>query len=125
MKIFTRVEVKAILSEYQEDTNPVALLIKEHGYNVLNVTTPKKHFTKLSDLFSAYKEFTAEIRVGTLSRQNFKSDLLALKGVKEFKHNNVSCFNLSNSYEEPKTYREILSELEESGNLDDFQEELF
>jgi len=111
--IFKSREVKAILSEYQEDTNPVALLIKEHGYNVLSVDTPKKHFIKLSDLFNEYKEFTAEIRVGTLSRQNFKSDLLALKGVKEFKHNNVSCFNLSSVFEELSNSNEIKVEFEE------------
>ena len=115
--IYKSREVKAILSEYQEDTNPVALLIKEHGYNVLSVTTPKKHFAKLSDLFNAYKEFTSEIRVGTLSRQNFKSDLLALKGVIEFKHNNVSCFNLSNIHEDKKQASEILRDLEKNGNL--------
>lgn len=115
--IYKSREVRAVLNEYQEDTNPVALLIKEHGYNILNENTPKKNFTKLSDLFNDYKEFTAEIRVGTLSRQNFKSDLLALKGVKEFKHNNVACFNLSNTFEEQKNHKEVIQKLEKSGNL--------
>jgi putative DNA primase/helicase len=122
--IYKSREVKSILAEYQESTNPVALLIKEHGYSVLNENTPKKNFTKLSDLFNVYKEFTTEIRVGTLSRQNFKSDLLALKGVNEFKHNNVSCFNLSNTYEDekPSTYKEILEQNKD--NLNDAQREV-
>jgi len=115
--IYKSSEVKALLAEYQESTNPVALLLKEHGYSVLNENTPKKHFATLSRLFDEYKDFTAEIRVGTLSRQNFKSDLIALKGVKEFKHNNVSCFNLSNTYEEPKKAEQILKDLDKEGNL--------
>jgi len=114
--IYKSREVKAILSEYQEDTNPVALLIKEYGYHTIDKNSPKKHFTKLSELFTEYKEFTAEIRVGTLSRQNFKSDLLALDGVMEAKRDNVVCFNVSKDFSN-KSSKEIIEDLNKSGCL--------
>jgi hypothetical protein len=97
-RIFKSDETKELMSDYQENTNPVALLIKENGYHILSENIPKKNFVKLSVIYNEYKDFANEIRVGTLSRQNFKSDMLAIKGVKEFKYHNVSCFNLSTAF---------------------------
>jgi len=108
--IYISREVKALLKDYHEETNPVALLIKEHDYNLLSEKTSKKHFATLRNLYTEYKDFVTEIGVGKLSRTNFKNDLLSIKGVREYKYNNKICFNLSKLVSETKSYKTILEE---------------
>ena len=94
--IYKSQEVKNLLNRYQEETNPIAQMLKELSYNILlDGVISRVNYVTLVDIYKDYTEFTAEIGVGKLSRINFKADLLAIKGVKEYKHNNRICFNLS------------------------------
>lgn len=98
-KIYQSKEVKNLLKKYQEETNPIAQMVKEYSYNILSEgTTSRVNYVTLTDIYKEYTDFTSEIGVGKLSRQNFKSDLLAIKGIKEYKYNNKICFNLSTEY---------------------------
>lgn len=94
-EIYKSPEVKNLLAKYQEDTNPVHQMIIENGYKVLDKSVGKIHYISLKDLYKEYTEFSQEIGVGRLSRNNFKADLLTLKGVYETKSQNKTVFNLS------------------------------
>lgn len=118
-KIYQSNEVKNLLKKYQEDTNPVAQMIMEHGYNILDEgTTTKINYVKLSTLYKEYSEFTSEIGVGKLSRSNFKADLLSIKGIEEFKYNNMICFNLSKEFS--STVK--VEYADKSGNIEKIEE---
>jgi len=118
-KIYQSSEVKSLLKKYQDETNPIAQMILEHGYNTLEEgTTTKVNYATLTTLYKEYTEFTSEIGVGKLSRSNFKTDLLSIRGIEEFSYRNKICFNLSKEFS--STVK--VEYADKSGNIEKIEE---
>lgn len=93
--IYRSEEVIKILERYRKDTNPVHQMIEENGYTIdTDMKSPKVMYMTLKELYQDYLDFANEIGVGKLNRNNFKTDLLAYAGIKEFSTQNKICFNL-------------------------------
>jgi len=93
--IYKSDEVQKMLNRYTKDTNPVVMMIEENEYAIdTDNKSPKTMYLTLKELYRDYIEYANEIGVGKLNRNNFKTDLLAYPGVKEYKSQNKICFNL-------------------------------
>ncbi len=104
-KIYKSEEVIKLLNRYDEDTNPIKQMLKEKSFRLITVDSkkPKSEFITLKNIYKLYQEFLTEIGGGKLSRSNFKTDLLSIDGINEFSHNNVICFNITNSFQDQET----------------------
>jgi len=112
--IYKSDEVQKMLNRYTKDTNPVAMMIEENGYIIdTDNKSPKIMYLSLKELYHDYIDYAHEIGVGKLNRNNFKTDLLAYAGVKEFSSQNKICFNLIKPISDTSNTPPVSEEVEE------------
>jgi len=99
-KIFRSAEVTNLHNTFDEDTSPIKQMIKEKNIKQIdtNSNIPKSEYMTLKKIYNIYKEFILDIGAGKQSRSNFKTDLLAIEGIEEHSHNNVLCFNVTDTF---------------------------